>query len=153
MLILCPIGWGCGIHRLYLCRGITSHYHNECPWYDTKQSDGEDPVMLQLWGMRNTPSLLLLPGLLQPKIVAPDRVLSMGLIELKCVLMINWISWNRTVLNVNCVLMLSWIVWNGTVFDIETVLTLNRIVWNRTVLIFSCVCGQNYTYTKMNCLY
>ena len=30
--------------------------HNECPWYDTKQSDGEVPVMLKLWGMRSTPS-------------------------------------------------------------------------------------------------
>ena len=25
---------------------------NECPRYDTKQSDGEVPVMLELWGMR-----------------------------------------------------------------------------------------------------
>ena len=24
---------------------------NECPGYDTKQSDGEAPVMLELWGM------------------------------------------------------------------------------------------------------
>ena len=24
---------------------------NECPGYDTKQSDGELPVMLGLWGM------------------------------------------------------------------------------------------------------
>ena len=30
---------------------------NECPGYDTKQSDGEVPVMLELWGMRSTPSL------------------------------------------------------------------------------------------------
>ena len=28
---------------------------NECPGYDTKQSDGEAPVMLELWAMRNTP--------------------------------------------------------------------------------------------------
>ena len=30
---------------------------NECPVYDTKQSDGEVPVMLELWGMLSTPSL------------------------------------------------------------------------------------------------
>ena len=24
---------------------------NECPGYDTKQSDGEVPAMLELWGM------------------------------------------------------------------------------------------------------
>ena len=29
----------------------------ECPVYDTKQSDGEAPLMLQLWGRRSTPSL------------------------------------------------------------------------------------------------
>ena len=30
---------------------------NKCPEYDTKQSDGEVPVMLELWRMHNTPSL------------------------------------------------------------------------------------------------
>ena len=29
---------------------------NECPAYDTKQSDGEVPVMLRLWGIQSTPS-------------------------------------------------------------------------------------------------
>ena len=33
-----------------------------------------------------------------PRMVAPDRVLSMDLIELNCVLILNWIVWNRTVL-------------------------------------------------------
>ena len=35
---------------------------NECSGYDSKQSDGEVPVMLELWGMQSTPSLPLLPG-------------------------------------------------------------------------------------------
>ena len=48
--------------------------------------------MLELWGMRNTPSWPSLPGPLWPGVVAPDRVLSIGQIELKCVLMLNWIS-------------------------------------------------------------
>ena len=30
--------------------------------YDTKQSDGEVPVMLELWGMQSTPSLPSFPG-------------------------------------------------------------------------------------------
>ena len=30
---------------------------------DTKISDGETPVMMELWGMWSTPSLPLLPGL------------------------------------------------------------------------------------------
>ena len=34
----------------------------EDPGYDTKQSDGKAPVMLELWGMQSTPSLPLLPG-------------------------------------------------------------------------------------------
>ena len=44
--------------------------------YDTKQSDGETQVMLELWRM---PSL---PGLLWPGVVAPERFLSKDPIEL-----------------------------------------------------------------------
>ena len=51
---------------------------NECPGYNTKQSDGEVPVMLELWGMGSTPSLPLLPVPLRPRMVAPNRALSMG---------------------------------------------------------------------------
>ena len=46
---------------------------NKCPGYDTKQSDGEALVMLELWGMRSTPLLPSLPCPLQPGVVAPDR--------------------------------------------------------------------------------
>ena len=35
---------------------------NLCPGYDTKESDGEAPVMLKLWGMWSTTSLPLLLG-------------------------------------------------------------------------------------------
>ena len=52
--------------------------HNECPGYDTKQSHGEVPVILELWGMRSTPLSPLLPGPLWPGVVALDRALSMG---------------------------------------------------------------------------
>ena len=62
---------------------------NECPRYDTRQSDGEVPVMLELWGMRSIASLLLLPGPLWPGVVAPDRVLPMGRIELNGVRLRN----------------------------------------------------------------
>ena len=55
---------------------------NECPGYNTKQSDGEVSVMLGLWVMRSTLSLPSLPSLLCPGVVAPDKVLSMGQIEL-----------------------------------------------------------------------
>ena len=51
----CPVGWGCRIHWLLLCRGVRPP-PNECPGYDTKQSDGEVLVMLGLWGMQSIPS-------------------------------------------------------------------------------------------------
>ena len=73
---ICRVGWGYKIHRLHLCRGVRPP--NECPAYDTKQSDGEVSIMLGLWGIRSTPSLPLLPGPLWPGMVAPDRALSMG---------------------------------------------------------------------------
>ena len=56
--------------------------YNECPGYDTKIYDGEGPVMLELWGIRSIPSLTLLPGPLWFRVVAYDRVLSIGQIEL-----------------------------------------------------------------------
>ena len=45
-----------------LKRGKTLPTH-ECPRYDTKQLDGDDPVMLKLLGMRIIPSL---PPILDP---------------------------------------------------------------------------------------
>ena len=69
---------------------------NACLGYHSKLSDGEVPVMLELWGMQSTLSLPLLPDPLWPRVGAPDRVISLGQIELNCVLMLNWITWNRT---------------------------------------------------------
>ena len=57
--------------------GNTPHTRtNECPRYDTKQSDGETSLILELWGMRCTPLFLSFPGPLWPGVVASDRVLS-----------------------------------------------------------------------------
>ena len=54
-LLSCSVSWGCRIHRLLLCRGVRPPPRTkECPVYDTKQSDGEVPVMLELCGMRST---------------------------------------------------------------------------------------------------
>ena len=50
----------------------------------SKQSDGEAPVMLELWGMWSTP-LLASPWSTQA-IIATGMVLSMGQIELNSVL-------------------------------------------------------------------
>ena len=35
--IVCPVGWGCRIHQLHLCRGVRHPLPNECPRYNTKQ--------------------------------------------------------------------------------------------------------------------
>ena len=64
---------------------------------DTKQSESEDLVMLELWGMRSTSSLPSLPGSLWPGGVASDKVLFMGKIKLK------WIVLKLTVLTFNYV--------------------------------------------------
>ena len=143
------IGWGYRIHRLHLCRGLRPPPHNECPRYDTTESDGEASVMQELWEMRSTPLLPSLPGPLWHGVVSPNRVLSMGQIELNCVLMLNWITWNKTVLTFklptdaklnclewNCFCMQNMLIWNRTVFNIETALALNWIVWNRTVYLY-----------------
>ena len=65
---------------MYICKRVRPPTPcNECAKYDTKRSDGEAPV-LELWGMCSTPSLPLPPGPL--RVVAPDRILSMGQIKL-----------------------------------------------------------------------
>ena len=121
--------------------------------YISKQSDGEVPVMLELWGMLNTPSLPLLPRPLWPGVVAPDRILLMGQIELNCSFEI------LLFLHLNCVFMLKWIARNKTFFVIETVLKLNWIVWIRTVWLNWIARNRIFfftiklsTHAKVNCL-
>ena len=73
----------------FFCRGVTFAQRVSC--YDSKQSDGKAPVMLELWGMQSTPSLPSVPGPLGPGLIAPHRVQSMGQKELSSVLMLNGI--------------------------------------------------------------
>ena len=65
---------------------------NECPVYDTKKSDSKASVMLELLEMWSTPLLPSLPGPLWTGVKAPDKLLSMGQIELKYILMLKWIT-------------------------------------------------------------
>ena len=95
-------------------------------WYDTKQSDGEVPVILEHWGMKFTPSLL--PDSLWSGVEAPERVQSMGLIES------NPGFKSLLFLQLNCLLML------------------NGIVRLRIVLILTVCKQKNYIYTKWKCL-
>ena len=82
-----PVGWGCRIHQL--------HLYNVSPGYDTKLSDVEAPVIFELWGMLNSHLLPSLPGLRWPGVEGPEEALSMSQIEIICVLMLNWIVWNK----------------------------------------------------------
>ena len=45
--------------------------------------------MLEFWGMQSTPSLPLLPVLPWSTVITPDTVLSIGQIELNCVITLN----------------------------------------------------------------
>ena len=101
LLVKCPLNWvenlttgssldnwtpnpACGLFytpTVSLQRGETPP-PNKCPESDTKQSDHESPLMLDLWRMWSTPSLPLLPGPIWLGVLAFDRVLSMGQIEL-----------------------------------------------------------------------
>ena len=67
------------MHQLHLGIGLRLLPPQQVSWIDLKQSDGEAPVT---WEMLSTSTLLLLPGPLWPGVLALDRVLSMGQVEL-----------------------------------------------------------------------
>ena len=77
----------------HLCRGVKLPQRMSWIW----PSDGEVSVILKHWGMQSNASLTLFPSPFWSGVLATDRVLSMGQIELNCVLMLNWTVWNRTV--------------------------------------------------------
>ena len=47
----------------YISAEVKTLFANECPGYNTKQSDDEVPVMLEQWETQSTPSL---PSFLRP---------------------------------------------------------------------------------------
>ena len=140
-IVLCLIGWGCTIHQQQVSWEVRPPA-NKCPNMTLNNlmvrfrwcwSFGEYGVPL---------SLPMLPGRLSPGMVTPDRVLSMGQIELNCVLMPNWILWIRTV-------WLNWIAWNRNVFEktqlyeMELFLTL-KLCCIAVIHIqpYTCTCGN-----------
>ena len=92
-----PFSRECRIHRLHLCRRVRPH-PNESPVYET------------LWwcdsrnagGLRESraPFTQSLSGPVGPGMEAPDRVLSMGQIDLNCARFLNQMVWNRTVFDI-----------------------------------------------------
>ena len=66
-----------------ICNKETSFY---CILY---MAQNNQIVRLKFWGMWCDLLLLSLPGPLRPRLLAPDRVLSMDQIELNCVITLN----------------------------------------------------------------
>ena len=112
----CRVGWGCRIETAEYTDCISAERipPHEFPGYDTKQSDGEVPVMLEFWGMWSTLLSPLLPGPLWLRVVAPDRVLSLGQIGVNC-------GFWKFFFHFNCVLRLNWIIWNKKLFTFNFV--------------------------------
>ena len=96
-----PVGWGCRIHRLLLCSGKPPPHWVSSIWLKT----------IWWWGfskagaLKNVvyPFIAIAPRSTLVIVVIPDRVISVDQTELNCVLMLNWIDWNRTILACNCV--------------------------------------------------
>ena len=87
--------------------------------------------------MQSTPLWPSFPGPHRPGLVASVRVLFMGQTEQNCVLMLNWIVWNRTVFKLKlCTYVKIIMSWHLTVCKQKTVLMLNWIVWNRTIYMY-----------------
>ena len=62
LFIIClnKVFFGCRIHQILLCRGVRTP-PNKCPEYDTKQSNGEIPVMLGILGNAEHPFIAIAP--------------------------------------------------------------------------------------------
>ena len=56
MATLMSVHWWT-VHLILPIKNKPCPVSNECPRYDTKQSDGEIPMMMELWGMWSTHSL------------------------------------------------------------------------------------------------
>ena len=86
-----------------LLAGTVEYPPNDCPGYDTKQSDGEAPVNGGALENVEYPFIAITPRSTLTGVVVPDRVPSIDRIELNCVLMLNWIVLNRTVFDIDTV--------------------------------------------------
>ena len=65
-IIISPVGWGSRMHRLHLCKAIRKTPPQRVSWYDTKQSDGETPV-LELWENAEYPLVAIAPRFTEPE--------------------------------------------------------------------------------------
>ena len=127
---------------MHICRGVRPQ-PNECPRYDTKQSDGGVPVILELWEVQSNPSLPSLLGPLWLGVVAPDKDPIYGL---------NWTQHCFSLLGgafklgiyakLNCLKKNFW--------HLNCVVKLNRIIWNKTVLTLTLYIAQSAGVVEYN---
>ena len=94
-----PLGWGCRIHRLLLCRGVRTP-----PTTSVLYMTLNNLMMRfqQWWSFREWEvplSLPSLPGPLCPGVVAPDKGPIYGLNRTNGILMLNWIIWFLSLFN------------------------------------------------------
>ena len=93
VLICGPISKGCRIHWLHHCRGLKLLQRVSWIWYYT----------MRWWGSSNAgalgnaeyPFITIALWSTLSRNGSTCRVLSMGQIELDCLLMLNWILWNQ----------------------------------------------------------
>ena len=113
--------WFLILHRLHLYRVVRLSTLNKHPGYEIKQSVSEAPIMLDIWEMRCTPSLLLLSGPLWSSVVVRDKGFING--SNRTAWHLNWVQSNDICLIelfgmelwlFNCKQMtyVYWIVWN-----------------------------------------
>ena len=97
--MLLAVVWGCIIHQLLLCRGLKKSLTSVLD-----MTLNNLIVRLQLcWGFGKCgeyPFIAIAFGSAPARVVALDWVQSMGQIEVKCVLILNWIVWNWTVFDI-----------------------------------------------------
>ena len=138
---LCPVGWDCRIHRLHFCRGVRHPQWVSWIWHKTIWSWGSSDA--EALGDAGHPFIAIPPK----SNLARDGGTWYGPIyrlnRTNCILMLNWIVWNRTV----C---LNWIALNWNDFDNLTLFTFKlhayaKLKWNS-------FWHWNCTYTKLTCL-
>ena len=98
----CPVGWGCRIHRLLLCRGVRP---------PTSVLDMTLNCLMvrfqQYWSFVEcgVPLHCHRSQINKPGLVALDKDPIYGLNRTNSILMLNWIVW------------VNWIAWNKNIFD------------------------------------
>ena len=78
---------------------------NECPGYDSKQSDGEVPVTLGFLGNTEHPFIAIAPKSTLARRGSTWKGPIYGLDRTNSILLLNWIVW------------LNWIAWNRNILD------------------------------------